>query len=158
MNTCSECGLNHQVLNVEVGGGLLFRRVRGAQHRLRLFGGSWGFSEQLIKMHLSEIQRVQVLDESTNELFECSWRTLVRESVRRVLDPRAGMQLILPLRFWSVTNLQPEAAPSTDGAEQLPEIEPPEIDEQAERAAQLRFVLPRVPNAIFDRRKRARRR
>lgn len=158
MSKCNQCGLHHEVMNIAIGSGLLFRRARGSQHRLRLFGGAWGFNARLIDAHLGEIGRVQVLDEETAQLFECSWRTLVREGVRRALDPRAGMQIILPLRFWTMTDAGADAPDAARGAGRLPEIA--EAFEP-ERVEQLRFALPRVRNGWFDnarQNRRARRR
>ena len=155
---CERCGLHHETLNVAVGDGLLFRRARASQHRLRLFGGAWGFSARLIDAHLAEIERVQVLDEETAQLFECGWKTLLREGVRRVLDPRAGMQIILPLRFWSVTEARERAAVGAgpdDGADVLPLPDVPVRDPEPE---QLRFVFPRVRNGWFENARQKRRR
>lgn len=97
---CAECGHSHRALNIEIADKVLFRTARASQHQVRAFGGAWAFSARLWDAHSAEIHRVQVLDTESGTLYHADIDTVVRYSFRRVLDPRAGQQVVLPLRYW----------------------------------------------------------
>ncbi len=112
---CRTCGLNHDRLGVQFVGRLLIRRARSL-HRVRVAGGGWAFSAQLIDAHREEIGALQVLDVDSGEVFYMDGSLLARGE-RRTLNPSYGPQIILPLALFTRTRTRPRLpVPAADSA------------------------------------------
>lgn len=98
---CALCGHSHRALGIELlEDGTLLRRARASAHLLRNFGGAWAFSSRFWNAHAGEIRRVQIRDEESGMVYHASYDDFARYAFRRVLDVRAGEQIILPLSRW----------------------------------------------------------
>ncbi len=93
---CNRCGLNHAVLNVEIIGRTLIRKVRGPAHRLKAYGGAFGFSARFWDAHIAEIDELIVIDEATGEVFRGKVESL-GELHRQVFSPAFGLQVVIPI-------------------------------------------------------------
>lgn len=97
---CAECGHSHRALGIEIRDRVLLRTARASAHMVKQFGGAWAFAARVWDAHSAEIHRVQVLDTESGTLYHADIDTVIRYAFRRVLDVRAGEQIILPLRYW----------------------------------------------------------
>ena len=97
---CAVCGHSHRALGIEISDGTLFRRARGSKHLVTNFGGAWAFAVGLWDAHAGEIRRVQVRDDESGTVYHAAIDDFMRYAFRRVLDVRAGEQIIMPLRYW----------------------------------------------------------
>lgn len=98
---CAECGLRHAALGIELlDSGTLFRRARASAHLVRNFGGAWAFAVKFWDAHAGEIRRVQIRDDESGIVYHATRDDFTRYAFRRVLDVRAGEQIIMPLRHW----------------------------------------------------------
>jgi len=97
---CAVCGHSHRALNIEIADRVLLRTARASAHMVKQFGGAWAFAARVWDAHSAEIRRVQVLDTESGTLYHADIDTFIRYAFRRVLDVRAGEQIILPVRYW----------------------------------------------------------
>ncbi len=93
---CDRCGLNHAVLNVEIIGRTLVRKVRGPAHRLKAYGGAFGFSARFWDAHARDIDELIIFDETSGEVFRGKAEAFA-QAYRQTFSPAFGPQIVIPL-------------------------------------------------------------
>ena len=106
---CEKCNLVHAALNVELRGRTLIRRARRS-HRLRVSGGAFGFSAQLIGRHADDIKEIVIRDLDSGEVFRADAKLLAHAD-RMTLNPAFGSQIILPLSAMTRSRWRPASMP-----------------------------------------------
>lgn len=129
---CAVCGLRHAALNLEIADGVLLRTAREHDHLIRNFGGAWGFTSKLFDAH-KEIRRVQILATDTGRVFHADIDTITRRAFRRLLDVRAGEQIIMPLRDWKILDTRSGPHDGAALADESPAMETAQALEMSKR-------------------------
>lgn len=93
---CPRCGLSHAALNVEITDRMLVRKVRGPKHRLKAYGGAFGFSAPFWDAHANEIDELIIKDEESGEVFRGN-AAVFAQAHRQTFSPIFGQQLVIPL-------------------------------------------------------------
>ncbi len=93
---CARCGLNHAALNVEISDRTLVRKVRGQKHRLKAYGGSFGFSAPFWDAHSAEIDELIIMDQESGEVFH-GHAEVFAQAHRQTFSAAFGPQIVIPI-------------------------------------------------------------
>jgi len=93
---CATCGKVHAALGVQLVGRVLVRRVHDAAHRLRAYGGAFGFTAAFWDAHAGDFDALVIRDTDTGEVWRGDRFALARV-YRQTFDGQSGLQVVVPL-------------------------------------------------------------
>lgn len=96
MSTCTKCGHDHQKLGVRIEKRVLYRSAISG-HRVKAFGGAWGFSAKFWDAHRPEFDRIQITERDTRHVYRATTTTFDQHAYREILSAGYGLQVVLPL-------------------------------------------------------------